>query len=142
MDNITKVETIELNFFAIRSKNGIWHGTGRNRESTDISKAKIYNTAGKAKAQLTKWVQANPNELIPDLVRITTGQCEYIQQGERVMEALRVISLRKLEAKRDCLIRCINNYITSNNVDMQRVAQWKRDLVELTDKISKIKTPV
>lgn len=89
---VTKVEEIPLNFYAVRSKDGKWlrakgyRGSGENWVD-DITKAKIYGNTQGPKAQITFWASEYPQFGVPDLVRITTGKCEYLDQEERVSKA-------------------------------------------------------
>ena len=88
---VTKVEEIPLNFYAVRSKDGKWlraKGFGGSGESwvSGITKAKIYGSTRAPKAQITFWANNYPKFGVPDLVRITTGKCEYLDQTERVSD--------------------------------------------------------
>lgn len=89
---VTRVEEIPLNFYAVRSKDGKWlrakgYGGSGNSWVDDISKAKIYPSTRGPKAQITFWANNYPQYGVPDLVRITVGKCEYLDQTERVSDS-------------------------------------------------------
>jgi hypothetical protein len=101
---VTKVEEIPLNFYAVRSKDGKWlraKGYGGSGESwvSDITKAKIYGNTRAPKAQITYWANNYPQFGVPDLVRITTGKCEYLDQEARVSDYKIKKDLKKAQSE-------------------------------------------
>jgi hypothetical protein len=93
---IKKTEILGLNFYAVRSQDGKWlrakkHGYNSFDTSgswtENISEAKIYGKPGPAKTQITFWGNNYPKFGIPDLVKITTGECQYLDQEDRVKKA-------------------------------------------------------
>ena len=96
---IKKTEVLEMSFYAVRSQDGKWlrakkhHNAYRgefdsNGSWTDnIAEAKIYGKPGPAKSQVTFWGTNYPEYGVPDLVRIVSGKCEFLDQEDRVKKA-------------------------------------------------------
>ena len=98
-ETIITVSTIdvELNFYAVRSKDGKWlrskgYGGGGESWVTDITKAKIYGKIGPARAQVTFWAKNYPDFGIPDIVHISTGKCHILDESDRVKKAIAKIA--------------------------------------------------
>jgi hypothetical protein len=88
---VIRTEEIPLNFYAVRSKDGKWlrakgYGGGGESWVEDIAKAKIYSNTRAPKSQITFWANKYPSFGVPDLVRITVGKCEYLDQSTRVKD--------------------------------------------------------
>lgn len=101
---VIKTEEIPLNFYAVRSKDGKWlraKGYGGSGESwvTDIAKAKIYGNTRAPKSQITFWANNYPKFGVPDLVRITMGKCEYLDQEARVSDYKIKKDLKKAQSE-------------------------------------------
>lgn len=85
---------VDLQFFAVRSKDGKWlraKGYSGSGESwvTDISKAKIYGKIGPARAQVTFWSKHYPEYKIPEIVRFNVLTGEILNEEDRVKESIR-----------------------------------------------------
>lgn len=94
---VKKIENIELNFYTVRSQDGKWlrakkHGYNSFDTSgswtENISEAKIYGKPGPAKNQVTFWAKNYPTFGIPDLVLISSGECKFLDQEDRVKKAI------------------------------------------------------
>ena len=101
---VKKIENININLYAVRSQDGKWlRSKGLNGHGEkwvdDLSKAKIYTKPGPAKSQITYWGNQYPEYGVPDLVRITTGICEFLDQKTRVAEVLYKNKIKELEDK-------------------------------------------
>jgi len=86
---VKSTEEVQLNFYAVRNKEGKWFrakgfGGGGDSWVDNLSKARIYANPGPAKTQITFWAKQYPQYGTPNLVRITTGVLEVIDQEERV----------------------------------------------------------
>lgn len=141
---VKKTETVNLDFYAVRSQDGKWlrsKGMNGYGESwvDDLTKAKIYSKPGPAKAQITFWAKHYPDFGIPDLVRITTGVCEYLDQTERVTDAVLKIKTRELEAKiRNSEYR-INNYLQKTKWDKDYIEKEKNDILKYKEELKNLK---
>lgn len=141
---IKKTEEVNLNFYAVRSQDGKWlrsKGYGGSGESwvEDITKAKIYSKPGPAKAQITFWAKNYPKFGIPDLVKITTGVCEYLDQTERVNETIQNIKLKELEREISNSQYRINNYIQKTRWDEDYIEKEKSKLEQFKKELDKLK---
>ncbi len=99
---IIHTEEIDLNIYAVRSKKGKWlrskgYNGGGESWVDDFTQAKIYSKPGPAKAQITFWGTHYPEFGVPDLVRITVGTCQYLDQEERVKIAKEKKIIRELK---------------------------------------------
>lgn len=141
---IKKTEEVNLNFYAVRSQDGKWlrskgYGGGGESWVEDITKAKIYSKPGTAKAQITFWAKNYPKFGIPDLVKITTGVCEYLDQTERVNETIHNIKLKELERQISSSEYRINNYIQKTTWDKEYIEKEKNDLKKFKEELEKLK---
>jgi hypothetical protein len=133
---IIRSETLELNFYAVRSKDGKWlraKGYGGSGKSwvDEMSKAKIYANPGPAKAQITFWAKNYPEYGVPELVQITTATCNFIDQEDRVKEA---ITKQEIEEHRRKLRRLETEiaYIESKKVaSSDRLKLLKEEIKKL-----------
>ena len=85
--------SVDLKFYAVRSKNGKWlraKGYSGSGESwvTDILDAKIYPKMSNAIRQITWWSNHSPDYGIPEMVEfsITTGT--IIDESDRVKKSM------------------------------------------------------
>ena len=141
---IKKTETVNLNFYAVRSQDGKWfrskgYGGGGNSWVDDLTKAKIYANPGPAKTQITFWAKNYPEYGIPDLVRITTGVCEYLDQTERVKDRIQKIKQKEIEDKIRNSEYKINNYLQKTQWDKQYIEKEKKDIVKFKEELKKLK---
>jgi hypothetical protein len=141
---ITKTENIPLNFYAVRSKDGKWlRSKGYNGYGDswvdDIMKAKIWMRPGAAKAQVTFWANSYPQYGIPDLVQITSGVCNYLDQTERVAEVKRKKRIADAQQKVTNLEMRINNYLTRTRLDQSQVDKWKNELILANKQLDLVK---
>ena len=141
---IIKTEEVNLNFYAVRSKDGKQFrskGYGGSGESwvDDVTKAKIYSKVGPAKTQITFWAKKYPEYGIPDLVRITTGVCEYLDQTERVVERIRKIKQVEIEKNiRNSEYR-INNYFQKTKWDKEYIEKEMKNLEKYKEELKNLK---
>lgn len=141
---VKKTEEVILNFYAVRSQDGKWfrskglYGSG-NSWVEDLTKAKIYSKPGPAKSQITFWAKNYPEFGIPDLVRITTGVCEYLDQTERVKDRIQKIKQKEIEDKIRHSEYRINNYLQKTQWDKQYIEKEKKDLVKYKQELEKLK---
>lgn len=106
VENCEEIE-VELNFYAVRSKDGkflrakkhsMYGNFDKGKSWTDnISEAKIYSKPGPARSQCTWWATNYPEFGAPDLVFITTGKCLIVNEDVRVEKAMKKNQLEKLE---------------------------------------------
>ena len=141
---IKKTEEVNLNFYAVRSQDGKWFrskGLYGNGDSwvDDLTKAKIYSKPGPAKSQITFWAKNYPEYGIPDLVRITTGVCEFLDQTDRVTDRVKKIKIKELEDKiRNSQYR-INNYFQKTKWDKEYIEKEKVEIERFKQELEKIK---
>jgi hypothetical protein len=133
---VIKEETIDLNFYAVRSKDGKWlrsRGYGGSGESwvEDFTKAKIWSSARGAKGQITWWAKNYPKFGVPDLVMITIGKCVYLDQADRVKESIDKSTREELVRKSTQLRRDIEYYTNRYQQD-QKVALEKSEELKKT----------
>ena len=101
---IKRTEDIAINLFAVRNRDGKWfrskgyNGYG-NSWVDNITTAKIYGTASSAKRQVTYWYTHYPEFGMPDLVQITSGKCDILDQTERVKKAAKKKALEIANVK-------------------------------------------
>lgn len=129
---IKSTEQIELNFWAIRNSKGEFYGN--SGFSKDMSRAKVYASPGPAKSLITKMMGRTWSPLIeaPDLVHITMGTCNFIDQTERTNVSVKQAKISRLE-------KCIKTYeyYVSKYKDQSReyyanqLAIFKQQLKEL-----------
>jgi hypothetical protein len=141
---VKKTEQVDLNFYAVRSQDGKWFrskGMNGYGESwvEDITKAKIYLKPGPAKAQITFWSKNYPEFGIPDLVRITTGVCEFLDQTDRVNSTIIKIKTRELEREIRSSEYRINNYIQKTKWDQEYIEKEKLKMDENIKELNKLK---
>ena len=141
---ILKTEEVQLNFYAVRSKDGKWlrkKGYGGSGESwvEDISIARIWGKPGPAKAQITWWATNYPKYGVPDLVRITTGKCEFLDQTERVEKSKKKKELEDARRSISNLEYDINNYIDRGNRDKAKISTMKKELELRKEKLENLK---
>lgn len=93
MENVTiNSSEVNLNLYAIRSKDGKWlrakgySGSGQAWVD-DINKAKIYPKIGPARRQVTWWSNNFPKYGIPDLVKLTVTGFEILDEESRVKKS-------------------------------------------------------
>lgn len=103
-DVVIREETIELNLYAVRSKDGKWlrskgYGGGGPNWIDSFDRAKIWTKAAPAKSQITTWARLYPQFGVPDLVLIKSGLVQYLDQTERTKESIRKIEIETLENK-------------------------------------------
>lgn len=141
---ITKTEEVNLNFYAVRSKDGKWfrskglYGSGESWVD-DLTHAKIYSKPGPAKSQITFWAKNYPEYGVPDLVRITTGVCEYLDQTDRVKERILKIKEREIENNiRNSEYR-INNYLQKTKWDHEYIEKEKINLEKYKQELKNLK---
>lgn len=139
---ISKTETVELNFYAIRNQEGRWfrskgYGGSGNSWVNDISNAKIYGKPGPAKAQVTFWATNYPQYGVPDLVQITTGSCNYLDQKERVAKVNEKKKIADAKRQVSMLENKIHNYILRINFDTKQISQWKEELTKAKSNLDK-----
>ena len=144
---IRKTEEVNLNFYAVRSRDGKWlrskglYGSGDSWVE-DLSKAKFYSKPGPAKSQITFWSKNYPEFGIPDLVRITTGVCEYLDQTDRVKERILKIKEREIQHNiRNSEYR-INNYIQKTKLDQNYIEKEKKILEKYKQELEELKNDV
>ena len=141
---IKKTENIEINLYAVRSKDGkCLRSKGQNGYGNswvdEFSQAKVWNRPGPAKAQVTWWGTNYPDFGVPDLVQIVSGTCNYLDQTERVQEAARKKEIANAQQKvRDIEYR-INNYLNRNRIDQNQIDRWKAELVIANKTLDTIK---
>jgi hypothetical protein len=81
-----------LKFYAVRSRDGKWlrrkgiDGWGDSWVD-ELTKARIYNRPGPARAQISYWFSNYPSYGCPDLVVFTAGISEIINEEERLLKA-------------------------------------------------------
>lgn len=141
---IKKTETIEIELYAVRSKDGKWlRSKGQNGYGNswvdEFSKAKVWNRPGPAKAQVTWWGTNYPAYGVPDLVQIVSGTCNYLDQTQRVEEAARKKTIQKAQDKVNNIEYRINNYIQKTKVDKQQIDRWQNDLEAARKDLEKLK---
>lgn len=141
---VKKTEEIGLNFYAVRSQDGKWfrskgYGGFGNSWVDDITKAKIYSKPGPAKTQITYWAKNYPEYGVPDLVRITTGVCEYLDQTERVKDRVQKIKIKEIEHKIRMSEYRINNYLQKTKWDKDYIEKEKNDLIKFKEELNKLK---
>jgi len=81
-----------LKFYAVRSQDGKWFrrkGLGGSGDSwvDELTKARIYNKPGPARAQISWWFSNYPSYGCPDLVVFTASISETINEEERLLKA-------------------------------------------------------
>jgi len=141
---ITKTEEVSLNFYAVRSKDGKWfrskgYGGGGDSWVDDLTKAKIYSKPGPAKSQITFWGKYYPEFCVPDLVRITTGVCEYLDQTDRVKDRILKIKEKEIQDNiRNAEYR-INNYLQKTKWDKDYIKKEKQNLEKYKEELKQIK---
>jgi len=139
-DNIIKTEKIDLNFYAVRNKRDKWlrrKGYSGYGESwvDDITQARIYSKPGPAKAQVTFWGKHYPKYGIPDLVRITTGICEYIDQTDRVTKVITKHKLESLKQKKMTTERKIKSLLVNGRHFEEEIKNLNEELAIINDKL-------
>jgi hypothetical protein len=111
---IIKTETVDLNFYTVRSQDGKWlkkkpsyyHGSnGSGSWTNDISEARIYSSTRGPKSQITWWTKNYPKYGVPYLVKITSGTCAYIDQEKRVSDSIKKKLIEEAKRKVRSLIR-------------------------------------
>lgn len=141
---VKKTEDVNLNFYAVRSQDGKWfrskgqHGYG-NSWVDDISEAKCYSSPGPAKSQITFWSKKYPEFGIPDLVRITTGVCEYLEQTEQVKERIVKIEQNKIKDEIRKAEYRINNYLINTKIERDYIDGQKEKIKDLKEKLKNLK---
>jgi hypothetical protein len=141
---ITKTETVTLFFYAVRSRDGKWlrkkgYMGGGNSWVDNITNAKIYGKPGPAKAQITFWANNYPEHGIPDLVLITSGVCNYLDQSDRVKKLKIKKNIESARNKVHRLQSNINDYIVRNRKDRGQIILWKKELDEAKETLDKLK---
>jgi len=81
----------ELKFYAIRNRDGQWFrrkGYGGYGESwvEEITKARIFNKIGPARAQISWWFTNYPSFGCPEIVVFSTQISEVINEEKRVLD--------------------------------------------------------
>lgn len=140
---VTRVEEVPLNFYAVRSRDGKWlraKGYGGSGESwvDDIHKAKIYGNPAPAKAQITFWARNYPQFGVPDLVRISTGRCEYLDQESRVQETVAKLELEKARREVRNLERWVRHYSDAGYRKNQELARFEAQLAAAQANLAKL----
>lgn len=134
---VKRTETLDLNFYTVRSQDGRWlrakkHGYNsldHGRSWTDdLTEAKIYSKPGPAKSQITFWANNYPTFGVPDLVQITTGVCLFLDQENRVKDAIKKKEIASAKRKVETITYRINNCIARNNIERDKVRTWKKEL--------------
>lgn len=141
---IKKTETLEIELYAVRSKDGKWlRSKGQNGYGNswvdEFSKAKIWSRPGPAKAQVTWWGTNYPNFGVPDLVQIVSGTCNYLDQTQRVEDAARKKIIQKAQDKVNNIEYRINNYLQRTKTDKDQIERWKSELEVAKKDLEKIK---
>lgn len=137
---VSKTEEITLNFYAVRNRDGKWfrskglYGSG-NSWVENLIQAKIYSTPGPAKSQITFWAKNYPEFGVPDLVRITTGVCEYLDQTERVKESILKIKQKEITNNINKTEYRINNYLQKNKWDQDYIKMEKENLEKYKEQL-------
>ena len=140
---IKKTETLELNFYAVRSLDGKWfrskgqNGYGKSWVD-NLADAKIYGKPGPAKAQVTFWGTHYPQFGIPELVHFTNGSANYLDQTERVTKIKEKKEIEKAQYEVNKIERTINNYIVKNNFNANYVSSMCDDLDKAKAKLKKL----
>lgn len=146
--NIIKEEVLDLNFYAVRSKDGKWlkakkaynsYGSSGGGDSwtDDIAKAKIYSKPGPAKSQITFWATNYPTYGVPDLVMITTGKCVFLDQAERVAKAV-VDKARAAKKKEISRLEGLIKYYTDQKKNQgDNLKKWEDQLTAAKEKYAK-----
>jgi hypothetical protein len=104
---IIRSETLELNFYAVRSKDGKWlraKGYGGSGKSwvDEMSKAKIYANPGPAKAQITFWAKNYPEYGVPELVQSPNKKSRNIEESSEDLKLkLHILNRKKLQVLTD-----------------------------------------
>jgi hypothetical protein len=141
---VTKTEEIELEFYAVRSKDGKWFRTKGyqgygNSWVDDIAKARIYAKPGPATTQVTYWAKHYPQYGVPDLVRIKTGKVEYLDQSDAVKERIDKQKRKKLAQEISNSEYSINNYIQKSKIDQEYVDRMKSNIEKLKKELEELK---
>lgn len=134
-ETIIRTEDIELNFFAVRSKDGKWlkkkrhnlyNGTIDTSGSwtTDITEAKVYTKIGPARSQITFWKTNYPQYGTPDLVHITTAKCNFIDETNRIEKSVYAAKAKRIKYS-------LNIALRNQSKDIEYIQTLKRELGEL-----------
>lgn len=144
INTIVETVEVELNFYAVRSKDGKWlrsKGYGGSGESwvSDITKAKIYGKIGPARSQVTFWAKNYPEFGIPDIVLISTGKCNILDEGDRVKKAIAKIQREETQWQINYLKGQIEYYTRkSTEYGTQAIAAIRKKLLEEEKKLEKL----
>lgn len=90
---MSEVINVDLVLYAVRNSSGQFFrskGYGGYGETwvSDINKAKIYTKIGQARSRVT-WFANNFKEYpAPDLIKLTVGKIEVVDEGDRVKKAM------------------------------------------------------
>lgn len=132
-DKIIKTESIEINLYAVRSKDGKWlRSKGQNGYGNSwvdkFADAKVWNKPRSAKAQITYWANNYPQYGVPDLVEIVSGVINYIDYSEAARKSKERKEAQEKRRKISDLEYKINNYLRRQKVDQDYVEQLKEEL--------------
>ena len=156
---VLRTEEIPLNFYAVRSQDGKWMkrkktfniysggGTSDSSWTESIVEAKIYTKPGPAKAQITWWSTNYPSYGVPELVRITVGKCEYIDQTARVSKVVQKKKIsdvkREMERIESALEYREKNYSEKkkelSETSDKEIKKLRERLLSATEKYQKLK---
>jgi dihydrofolate reductase len=78
---------------------------------------------------VTWWARNYSDHGVPDLVHITAGTCEYLDQAERIAEALRKRTIEELRHSINNLEYWINLYIDRRRVDKDKPEDNRTNMI-------------
>ena len=95
---------VELDFFAVRNKEGQWfrrkgYGGSGNSWVDDIKLARIYGKIGGARAIVTFFAKNYPQSRVPEIVKFKAVPAEVINEEARVKKIIAKKEERELESR-------------------------------------------
>lgn len=85
------VVDVQVSFYAIRNEHGEWWKgisyTVQDGWIKDICNCRIYSRLSSANGKVTNIANNNPNDPVPEIVKLTVTKAEVIDQKERVKKA-------------------------------------------------------
>jgi hypothetical protein len=92
---MTNTITVELEFYAVRSKDGKWYrsvgghgGSGKNCWVDELKKARVWGSTAPARAIINYFATNHPNYPVPDLVILKVTSGELVDETVRVAKAI------------------------------------------------------
>lgn len=134
---IKRTLDIPLNFYGVMNKDGLWLGKG-GRWCEDITKARFYSKPGPAKSQVTQLGRLFPELGIPDLVHISSGICNVLDQEDRVTKSLHLKKIKYLKGRVSYWAKSITDLENKKQYEIEELFRRKQTLEELKLKLTQI----